>query len=114
MVIEIQVGGKFYYAKADIPPDNLEDLRALKLEETLQPTDPDDLFAKLELVTPHQSSFLRRITQGKDAFIIDGPVYKQLPQFDWQQIMNFGKDNSWLTWLLELGHLLLMTVMISL
>ena len=103
MVIEIQVDGTSSYVKADIPPDNLEDLRAMKLEQTLQPKDPDHLFAMLKLVTPQKSAILRPITQDevldktkfdKNAFKIDASAYKQLPHFEWQQIMNFGKVSS--------------------
>jgi hypothetical protein len=71
----------------------------MSLEETLRPKDPKDLFDKLKKVTPQQSDILRPITRDEvsdrskfdqDAFKIDASAYKQLSDFDWQQIMNFG------------------------
>jgi hypothetical protein len=105
MIVELEVHGNFYYVKADIPPENLEDLRAMWLEENKKPIDPEDLFAKLNLVTPHRSEILRQITQedvmagaktkfDQNAYKITPSAYKTLPHFEWQQIMNFGPGRS--------------------
>ena len=102
MVIEIEIRGQFYYVKSAIPPDNLEDTRAIFLEQTLAPTSPEDLLFKLKDVAPHRSAIFRPITRddvyggGKtkydpNAFKITGEAYRKLQEFDWQQIMNFGK-----------------------
>ena len=101
MVVEIQIRGNFYYVRAPIPPDNLEDTRALYLEQTLKPSSPEDLLDKLKDVVPHPSEILRRITQNDvwgnqktrfdpDAFKLSANAYKKFQEFDWQQIMNFG------------------------
>jgi hypothetical protein len=99
MIVELEVHGNFYYVKADIPLENLEDISAMWLEENKKPTDPEDLFAKLNLVTPHRSGILRQITQedimvktkfDQNAYKITPSAYKTLPHFEWQQIMNFG------------------------
>ena len=104
MIIELQIGSGFYYVKAEIPPDHTEDLRAMHLEETLKPKDPRDLFDKLKLVTPHQNEILRPIKQAEvkeevtrtkfdiSAYKILPEAYKQLPKFDWDQLMNFGSN----------------------
>ena len=102
MIIEIEIRGQFYYVKAQIPPDNLEDTRAMYLEQTLAPTSPEDLLDKLKNVAPHRSAIFRLITRadvyggGKtkfdaSTFKITGEAYSKLQEFDWQQIMNFGK-----------------------
>jgi hypothetical protein len=102
MIIEIEIRGQFYYVKAPIPPDNLEDTRAIYLEQTLAPTSPEDLLAKLKNVAPHKNEILTPITMadvfggGKTKFDpstckIKADAYKSLQEFDWQQIMNFGK-----------------------
>jgi hypothetical protein len=72
------------------------------LEQTLAPTSPEDLLDKLKNVAPHRSAIFRPITRddvyggGKtkydpNAFKITGEAYIMLQEFDWQQIMNFGK-----------------------
>ena len=102
MLIEIEIRGVFYYVKAEIPPDNLEDLRAMWLEQTLKPSRPEDLYDMLKLVTPHTSGILKPI-EPSDVFVgyqtkydpnaykITSSAYNSLPNFDWQQIMNFGE-----------------------
>ena len=102
MLIEIEIRGVFYYVKAEIPPDNLEDLRAMWLEQTLKPSRPEDLYEMLKLVTPHASGILKPI-EPSDVFVgyqtkydpnaykITSSAYNSLPNFDWQQIMNFGE-----------------------
>ena len=102
MIIEIEIRNIFYYVRAQIPPDNLEDTRALYLEETLKPSSPEDLLSKLSNVTPYKSEILRPITKSDvwgssktkydpDAFKIDATAFKKLQEFDWQQIMNFSQ-----------------------
>lgn len=102
MVIEIEIRGQFYYVKAPIPPENLEDTRAMYLEQTLAPKSPEDLLQKLKDVAPHRNAILSPITMadvyggGKtkfdpNTFKIKADAYQALQDFDWQQIMNFGK-----------------------
>ena len=72
------------------------------LEQTLAPSSPEDLLDKLKNVAPHPSAIFRPITRadvyggGKtkfdpSTFKITGEAYSKLQEFDWQQIMNFGK-----------------------
>jgi hypothetical protein len=93
MIVEIEFEGQFYYVKAQIPPDNLEDMT--------RPTSREDLLDTLKNVTPHHSSILRPITRadvyggGKtkfdpNTFKIEDKAYDDLQEFDWQQIMSFA------------------------
>jgi hypothetical protein len=101
MVVEIQVTGHddVYYVRAEIPPENLDDLRGLYLEETLKPSSPEDLYQKLQKVVPQRNETMRAITRadlwpGKELVPgvckISALVYDDLPEFKWQQIMNFA------------------------
>ena len=98
VIIEIQVGSNFYYVKAPIPPEHLEDLR---LEQPLNPSSPEELLEKVHLVTPHKNEILRPITQDdvmegygyktrfdQHAYKINASAYKDLAHFNWQQIVN--------------------------
>jgi len=98
--IEIEIRGQFYYVKAQIPPDNLEDTRARHFEQP--PTSREDLLDTLKNVAPHASRIMRPIAMddvyggGKtkfdaNTFKITDKAYGKLQEFDWQQIMNFGK-----------------------
>ncbi len=122
MIVEIKVGGNFYYVKADIPLE-IVDLQDMIKEENLPG------LSSVDHVTPHKNEILRPITITQDdvavertntqfvknAYKITPEFYETLPLFDWLQIMNFChlQGNRWLTWVLELGHILLMTAMIS-
>ena len=101
MIIELEIRGEIFYVKAEIPPHSLEDLRAMWLEETLKPSRPEELYDMLKLVTPQKSKILRPMCPSDvldayqtrydpNAYKITSSAYKTLPNFNWQQIMNFG------------------------
>ena len=102
MIIEIEFEGQFYYVKAQIPPDNLEDARAMYLEQT--PTSREDLLDTLN-VAPHASRIMRPITiddvygGGKTKFKFDAntfkitdKAYEQIQRLDWEVILKFAQD----------------------
>ena len=100
MIIEIEVEGKFYYVKAELPPGNLMNLKAM-----LNPSSPEELLAMLkhDHVTPHKKQILSLDTQAdvvggtttkfdQRAYKIDASAYKDLRHFKWEQIVKFGLD----------------------
>lgn len=101
MLIEIELHGRLYYAKADVPPDSVKDLKALWLEETLKPaaSGPQDLFDRLKLVTPRRSPILSPISQDHvrpnwsktkydpNAYKLRLSAYNMLPHFRWYLIL---------------------------
>jgi hypothetical protein len=98
MIIEIEFDGQFYYVKTYIPPDNFEAMRAKHFEQP--PTSREDLLHKLKNVTPHTSRILLPVTikdvyEGNkfdDTFKITAVSYKQLEDFDWEEILDFAQD----------------------
>ena len=92
------VEGQFYYVKTYIPPDNFEAMRAKHFEQP--PTSREDLLHKLKNVTPHTSRILLPVTikdvyEGNkfdDTFKITSVSYKQLQDFDWEEILDFAQD----------------------
>jgi hypothetical protein len=101
MLIEIEDHGSFYYAKTDYPSPDLEDLRALSLEATLEPSGCQDLFDRLKFVTPHEGrrQIFRPICQDEvrpnwpkakydpNVYKIRPSVYRALPYFDWDLVL---------------------------
>ena len=98
MIIEIEFEGQFYYVKTFIPPDNFEAMRARHFEQP--PTSREVLLLKLKNVTPHTSRILQPVTRKDvyegskfdDTFKITAVSYKQLEDFDWEEILDFAQD----------------------
>ena len=86
------------YSRATVPPTDNEDVRALFLEEELDPDSPEDLFARLPHCTPVQGDMLRQAlpseigngtgdTTGVYRILPAAlPGFLATPMFQWEQM----------------------------
>ena len=79
-----------YYMKSDVPNWNLEDMRAMALEEELAPTSARELYDKVKSVKVALCDFIEKDAQGFHR-IAGEKIFNSLPEFKWSQLYNFTK-----------------------
>ena len=62
MLVEIFLNNTRMYAKADCKPFDVKDLVAMKLEEELKPSSPEDLYCKIPVARIETNSVIRKAT----------------------------------------------------
>ncbi len=100
MLIEILTADAVMYVQADIPDMNVEDIRAMYLEDRLKPTDPEDLYARIRDLAPVTTNLLRPMEPSEQwntekpfnprvYKFVSPDVFAQVPKFSWHQVFNF-------------------------
>ena len=77
------------YARAEVPPWCVEDVRAMHLEETVQPTSAEDLFSKVKRCVPTLTELVVATPDGGRR-VVDIAAFEALPVFPWHQIFNMA------------------------
>ena len=100
MLVEVRVQNASTFMLADVSNKDVEDVRAMHLEKTLQPKDHLDLWNKIPNFEPIDPETLLRpvqphelaITEGFDARLVskfvDVKGLQALPKWDWDQIFS--------------------------
>ena len=82
-----------YYMQADVPSWDVEDVRAMYLEDTLgdQCDNAEDLFAKVQTVRPSLSALVVPDPVKKGVVMVrNRAAYDSLPKFSWWEIFTFN------------------------
>ena len=75
------------YLKSDIPPWDVEDIRAMDAEAKLKPVSAQELFLKVKALKPTLCEFIVKDSEGHHR--LDGKeVFDNLPEFKWNEIYN--------------------------
>ena len=72
------------YMKTDVPTWDAEDVRAMFLESTLDPTTPDELYNNVKRVQPTLSNIV--IKSDGHTRICSAETWGELPSFSWSEI----------------------------
>ncbi len=98
MLTEFYDGGEHCFALAETPGQDVEDIRALDLEDRVQPCSPENLYEALVDVHPF-TCVLTRPAQRHEILpnMNEHGVYKitnlkalaELPKLEWTQLFNF-------------------------
>ncbi len=100
MLTETHFKGLHYFALAEIPGQDVEDIRAIDLEDRVQPTSPENLYEALTDVQPFVGDLIRPVERHELLPDMEGyGIYKitdlkalaELPKFEWTQLFNFKK-----------------------
>ena len=77
-----------FYMKAPCPDWNIEDIRAMNLEQTVatEGETPESLLDKIETLHPVEDDYI--VARGTGHKFIDRATWNSLPEFDWYQIFN--------------------------
>ena len=75
-------------ARAEVPPWCVEDVRAMHLEETVQPTSAEDLFSKVKRRVPTLTELVVATPDGGRR-VVDIAACEALPVFPWHQILTW-------------------------
>jgi hypothetical protein len=94
-----------FACRAEIPPKEVEDLRAMYLEGKLRPSSPEELYSAIPTTLPSVSSGVFRKARPQEIYypspdsgndpthgvykVVDSGVFESLPKFSWWQIFNF-------------------------
>jgi len=102
-LLQIQVPGSDpAFCRATNPPRDNEDVKAMYLEDELDPTSPADLYNRIPEAIPHAEGTFLRQAELKEMYsskmstygvfkIIDVPAFEQMPLFPWEQMFTmFG------------------------
>ena len=99
-LIQIQAPGcSPSFCRATIPPRDCEDVKAMWLEEELDPENPQVLYDRLPCAEPHADGTFLRValpheiviptkTPGGIFKILDVDAFLKMPVFPWQQMFN--------------------------
>jgi hypothetical protein len=93
--------GSWVYLRATVPSGDEEDIKAMRIEEELDPSSPQDLYDRSPLTMPWLDGGILRavdkseLAEGRDAFLhatfklLDPIAFKAVAQMPWKQIYSF-------------------------
>jgi hypothetical protein len=97
-VVEIMtLSGKLLYCWATVPPDTIQDIRALKIERELgKQATAEEIYDSLPVIPPQQTEgciqvhpLAPRCRPGEERFFtMEEDFFNKLPKFEWYQIFN--------------------------
>ena len=80
------------YARAEFPPNDIKDLKALCVERVLNKCEtPEELLKSLPILMPAARETVFREVQKKGVFHFSNEVRKNLPVLEWYQLYNLVK-----------------------
>ena len=94
--------GSWLYMRATVPDKDEEDIKAMRIEEELDPDSPEDLYNRLPNTTPsldggmfrraqmHEMNPERMAYMDSTFKIIDVHFFVTLPKFPWKQVYTFA------------------------
>ena len=77
------------YVRADVPSWDVEDIRAMSLERTLDPANPRALYDQVRRVEPSVDDVIIKDTEGHK-HVRDMATYVAMPVFRWVEIFNLA------------------------
>jgi hypothetical protein len=78
-----------FYVRADVPSWDVEDVRAMYLEESLAPASAAELYRQLKRVVPAVTDVVIADDAGCRK-VRDAPTWESIPTFKWVEIFNFA------------------------
>ena len=83
------LSGELLYARADCPPTDVLDIRAMKIESEMPTATAEEIYNKMPIIPPQHTDFVvphptAPPTEGY--FHISPTVYNSLPHFNWRDV----------------------------
>jgi hypothetical protein len=75
------------YLRSDVPPWDVEDIRAAELEERLMPTTARELFEKTKRLVPTANDVIIE-NADKTMKLVDNDTWMAMPHFSWKEVFN--------------------------
>ena len=90
VVIEMMtLSGELLYARADCPPTDVLDIRAMKIESEMPDATPEEIYNKMPIIPPQHSDLVAphpTAPQTDGYFYMEPSVYNSLPHFNWRDV----------------------------
>jgi hypothetical protein len=77
------------YVKADVPSWDVEDVRAMHLEESLKPRSAGELYQAVKRVVPAITDVVVRDAEGHTK-VVDEAMWNAIPTFRWVEVFNLA------------------------
>ena len=90
VVIEMMtLSGELIYARADCPPTDVLDIRAMKIESEMPDATAEEIYNKMPIIPPQHSELVAphpTAPSGEGYFYIQPKDYNSLPHFNWRDV----------------------------
>jgi hypothetical protein len=80
---------EYSYVKADVPSWDIEDVRAMHLEDTMKVSSAADLYAQIRRVEPTLTSIIIRDSE-QCTKVVDAATWQSIPTFRWVEVFNLA------------------------
>ena len=87
VVVFEQSDGSLAYVRSECPPWDLEDVRAMKTEATLDPSSVRDLYDKIRSVEPVTNDIISMDASGLKYIKAEADL-ERMPQFSWAEVLS--------------------------
>ncbi len=75
------------YLRSDVPPWDVEDIRAAEMEERLKPSSARELFEKTKRLVPTATDVVIE-SADKSMRLVDTKTWLAMPRFTWKEVFN--------------------------
>ena len=86
VVVIADAQGKLSYVRAECPPWDMEDVRAMHTEGTLDASSVQALYEKIRTIQPAVTDVVGSDPNGLK-YVINEEDFKNMPRFSWQEIL---------------------------
>ena len=90
VVIEMKtLAGKICYCRAEVPPSDVLDVRAMKVERDMPNATPEEIYERMPVIPPTVTDMVRQHPSQPESsgyFHMDWEAYNTLPWFHWRDV----------------------------